>query len=102
MTFDPITVRELTMEETLSYKGVPVLKYTIRYPEFSSAVFRIAVHEMNRYYFARAALQRQRNRQLLYPQAVRDYEYAAAHDYPFRQYEAVMVHTVTYNENCVL
>ena len=38
MTFGPITVRELVMEETLNYKGVPVLKYTIRY-RFSSAVF---------------------------------------------------------------
>lgn len=102
MTFGPITVSELVMEETLNYKGVPVLKYTIRYPEFSSAVFRITVHEMNRYYHARAALQRQRYRQLLYPQAARDYDYATAHDYPFRQYEAVMAHTATYNENCAL
>jgi hypothetical protein len=102
MMFGPITIREQTMEETLYHKGEPVLKYTIRYPEFSSAVFRIAAHEMNRYYQARTALQRQRYRQILYPQAVRDFDYAASHDYPFREYEAMMVHTVTYNKNCTV
>jgi hypothetical protein len=90
------------MEETMYHKGEPVLKYTVRYPEFSSAVFNIAAHEMSRYYRTRAALQRQRYRQILYPQAIRDYGYATAHDYPFREYEAMMVHTITYNENCAV
>ena len=102
MIGDPITVRELVMEETILYKNVPVLKYTIRYPEFSSAVFRIAVNEMNLYYRTRAMLQRQRYRQILYPQAVRDHDYAVSHDYPFHAYEAMMVHTVTYNQNCTV
>lgn len=102
MIGDPIIVREQVMEETLLHKGVPVLTYTIRYPEFSSAVFRIAVNEMNRYYHSRAALQRQRYRQILFPQAVRDYEYATSHDYPFHAYEAMMVHTITYNQNCTV
>jgi hypothetical protein len=102
MIFGPIAVSEQVMEETMRHKGEPVLAYTIRYPEFSSALFRTAAHEMSRYYRTRAALQRQRYRQILYPQAVRDFEYAAAHDYPFRQYEAMMVHTVTYNQNCAV
>ncbi len=102
MIGDPIAVREQVMEETMMYQNEPVLKYTIRYPEFTSAVFRVAVNEMNRYYRTRALLQRQRYRQILYPQAVRDFESARSHDYPFHGYEAMMVHTITYNENCTV
>jgi len=102
MIFGPIIVNEQVMEETMYHKGEPVLKYTIRYPEFSSAVFSIAANEMSRYYRTRAALQRQRYRQILYPQAVRDFGYAISHDYPFRQYEAVAAYTLTYNQNCTV
>lgn len=102
MIGDPITVREQVMEETMLYKNEPALKYTIRYPQFSSVIFRAAASEMNRHYRAGAALQRQRFRQVLYPQAVRDYDYALSHDYPFHTYEAMLVHTVTYNQNCAV
>ena len=102
MIGDPIAVHEQVVEETMYYKGEPVLKYTIRYPEFSSAIFRIATNEMNRFYRTRAALQRQRFRQVLYPQAIRDFDFAASHDYPFHTYEAMMVHTITYNQNCTV
>ena len=102
MIGEPIIVREQVMEDKMLYKNVPVLTYTIRYPEFSSAVFRIATNEMNLYYRTRAALQRQRYRQILYSQAIRDHDYATSHDYPFHAYEAVMVHTITYNQNCTV
>ncbi len=102
MIYDPISVDERVIEQEMYHRDERVLTYSIRYPEFASAIFRPAANAMNRHYRLRAALQRQRYRQNLYPQAVRHYEYAVSRNNPFHAYEAVINHFITYNGDCTV
>ena len=64
------TISPDTLSNILYYKDIPVFRYTIRYPVFTSDCSQTAVAFINGYYADLAAGKEDYCRTVLYPQAV--------------------------------
>lgn len=94
---------EINMYEyrkTFSYNNTEMLKLTIIYPQISlynlQAEYKINTRiNMDVSNFKRYA-------KYLFKQAIKSYTESQNKGYPFREYEAYMDYSITYNENCFL
>lgn len=97
-----LIVKENILQKDMYFKEQLVLSYTIKYPSFISARFRLFLRELNNYYKTQAMTYVRINIMNLYKMAIEEYEYSMANDFPVRAYEAVTDYTVTYNQNCII
>jgi len=86
----------------MKYKGQVILKYTVYYPYLTSEHNLLILDQLNAYYGTKAMIYMNKNVKNLYQQAMVDYEYATANQFPVRQYEAYVDFVVTYNRDCIL
>ena len=94
--------QSMTIKKNLYYGSIPVLTYTIHYPQFSSGIFPIAVWKINEYYLEKALKEQQYFEHCLYREAVKTYRDMIENGFPFHAFEAVSTYTLTYQENCTL
>ncbi|HPU62931.1 MAG TPA: DUF3298 and DUF4163 domain-containing protein [Mobilitalea sp.] len=90
------------MIQEMHYKEQVILTYTVYYPYLSSAYNLLILEQINAYYRTKAMMYINKEIKNLYLQAMVDYEYALANQFPFRQYEVYADFTVTYNRDCIL
>ncbi|MFT4146660.1 MAG: DUF3298 and DUF4163 domain-containing protein [Mobilitalea sp.] len=102
MPGNDVIVKERTLEQDLYYKNTKVMHYSIKYPHFISNTYHTLANKLNNYYRTKAVMYQRTNIMQLYQEAMVDYEYSVANDFPVHEYEAVTEYTVTYNENCML
>jgi hypothetical protein len=95
-------VREQVLQQDLYYKGYRIMTYTIKYPEMISDRFQILAEKLSALYRARASMYEKSTIHKLYQQAMVEYEYSIANDFPIREFEVYMDYKVTYNQNCTL
>lgn len=102
MPSNEVIVKERILEQDLYYKDTKVMHYSIKYPHFNSDAYHTLTNKLNNYYRTKAVMYQRTNIMQLYQEAMVDYEYSIANDYPVHEYEAIVEYTVTYNKNCVL
>ncbi len=102
MPSNGVVIKERTLEQDLYYKNTKVMHYSIKYPHFISDTYHTLANKLNSYYRTKAVMYQRTNIMQLYQEAMVDYEYSIANDFPVHEYEAVTEYTVTYNENCML
>lgn len=90
------------IEKEMHYGDTVVLHYKINYPQFCSLNFTSAICRMNRFYRDKAAAFQRYCETKLYQSAVKDYLYSVANGFPVRAYEALLVYTVTCNQDCII
>ena len=95
-----ISMREV--KRTLSYQNVPVLSFSVQYPEIGLAANKVAQIRINNEIRSQVAEFTKSVATSLYRQAVENYKNAQQNGYPFHAFEAVLNYTVTYNQNCHL
>ena len=84
------------LSDTLTYENVPVLSYKINYPQFQSNRNNSFVTKLNVFYKENAYLMLDYIKDILYKQAVEQYQYSKENNYPVIPYEAVITYQVTY------
>lgn len=97
-----IFVIKNVLTQDMYHKDQIILKYTIYYPQFSSTYDLLILDQLNAYYSTKAMMYINKNINNLYQQAMVDYEYSVANNFPVRQYEVYVDFQVTYNWNCIL
>ena len=95
------TILKKILANTMTSNNVPVLTYKIDYPSFTSTCSAEAAQNINRYYEDQARAEQSRFRTELYPEAVKQAEFAKENRYPFHPYEAISEFHVTCNSACV-
>ena len=97
-----IFVTKNVITQEMHYKDQVILKYTIYYPHLLSKHNLLILDQINAYYRTKAMMYINKNIKNLYQQAMVDYEYAKANQFPVRQYEIYADFYVTYNRDCIL
>lgn len=97
-----IVVTDRVIANELYYKEQPILTYTVHYPHFSSEANLLLLDQLNAFYSTKALMYIKKEIMNLYQQAMVDYEYARANQFPLRQYEVFADFQVTYNRDCIL
>lgn len=103
MEANNIIVTEHTYESERLYKDQLVLKYTIKYPQFSTdEFFQPFIIRLNYLYSTKVSLYQMTEINKLYQLAVQDFENSQANNYPFQPYELYITYEITLNANCTL
>lgn len=89
------------LRNTLSFNGIPVMVYNIKYPVFTSTCSQAAVRSINQFYSSLAKEKEDYCKTVLYPQAVESARYIQNNDPPFHSYEYDMVYKVTFSSGCI-
>jgi hypothetical protein len=97
-----VTVNTLVLKDQLKYEGVVLVDYEIKYPEFKSSSYQLALPVINKYYKAKAQEFLMYIRTEMFTMAVEQYKQDIANGYPVRVYEAMQVFEMTYNLNCII
>ncbi|NLP35706.1 MAG: DUF3298 and DUF4163 domain-containing protein [Clostridiales bacterium] len=95
-------VKEQVAQQDLYYKGHKVMSYTIKYPQFLSDTFQTLADKLNSLYRTKAYMYEKKTVNRLYQQAMAEYEYSVANNFPIREFEVYEDYTITYNQNCAL
>ena len=95
------TITELTLNDSMFYRNIPVFTYHITYPSFSTTCVLAAAQAANTYYMQLAKTTEQYCRTVLYPQAVESARYIPANYPPFNRYTLDMTYHITYNSGCI-
>ncbi|MFT4107786.1 MAG: DUF3298 and DUF4163 domain-containing protein [Lacrimispora sp.] len=95
------TISQKTRSDIMVYRDIPVLTYTIYYPEFTSTCSQSAVQSINRFYAFQAKNKETYCRTVLYQQALEQAQYVQANQFPFHGYEFMSVYKITYNNCCI-
>ncbi|MBR0596668.1 DUF3298 and DUF4163 domain-containing protein [Sinanaerobacter chloroacetimidivorans] len=98
----PASISIITIESEMYHNSVPVLHYTIQYPQFMNRYHQKALNRINTYYKKMALEYQLQFETVMYCEAVNQYEYSIANDFPFHMYEALLNFQVTYNKDCVI
>ncbi len=102
MNSEPATVNKVTIESTMNYNDVPVLHYRIDYPQFHHTEYEDALKEINKLYREWALNLQRKYETINYREAISQYEYDEANQFPFHMHEAISAYEVTYNQNAVI
>lgn len=97
MTSEPVTVNKIVIESSMNYNDIPVLHYKIEYPQFRHPFYQNELNGINKWYQKQAEDLQNKYETELYREAVEQYEYSNANQFPFHMYDAVSVYEVTYN-----
>lgn len=95
------TVTENSLGNLMLYNDIPVLKYTIQYPSFTSTCKQAAVQFINEFYASLAKDKENYCHSVLYPQAVESARYIQKNYPPFHYYEFYMNYHITLNSGCI-
>ena len=95
------TISPNTLSSILYYKDIPVFRYSIRYPVFTSDCSRAAAARINAHYADLAAGKEDYCRTVLYPQAVEAARYIQDNHPPFEMYGFTTDYEVTFNSGCI-
>lgn len=95
------TISPNTLSSILYYKDIPVFRYSIRYPVFTSDCSRAAAARINAHYADLAAGKEDYCRTVLYPQAVEAARYIQDNHPPFEMYGFTSDYEVTFNSGCI-
>jgi len=97
-----LKVEERILHQELYYKESKLLTYTIKYPKFYSEEFALVVDKLNLLYRTKANVIIKTVVNNLYQQAMVEYEYSVANNFPIRVFEVYVDYSITYNKNCTL
>ena len=95
------TISPNTLSSIRYYKDIPVFRYSIRYPVFTSDCSRAAAARINAHYADLAAGKEDYCRTVLYPQAVEAARYIQDNHPPFEMYGFTSDYEVTFNSGCI-
>lgn len=101
-TNNQVHVEQEVISRDLYYDQIVLLSYTIQYPQFSSESFQPAVQCINQFYREKVIAYQLYFETKLFRQAMEQYQNAIENKYPVMKFEAFVVYTVTYNENCTI
>ena len=90
-----------SLNDTMFYQDIAVLKYNIEYPAFRSDCSQKAVETINQFYAFLAKSKENYCKLVLYPQAVEAARYIPKNSFPFHYYEFDMSYTITWNAGCI-
>lgn len=104
MNYEPVTVNQTTIGKLLNHKETLLLKYQIKYPQFTSDS-EYQQRPLNYINYAIRniviALIRKYNEEF-YEDALTQYYEAMVNNYPFNNFEAQVDYQITYNDNCII
>lgn len=95
------TITPRSLRSTLYCRDIPVLKYNIQYPSFTTTCSQEAAQSVNLYYADLANSMERYVQNILYPLAAESARYIQTNDPPFHSYEFEMSCRVTYNSGCI-
>ncbi len=95
-----VQYQTLEISEELFYRDTLLLRFSVKYPQFYSAVFPVGC--INQRYASLATAYAHHCREALFQQAKEQYEEDMQTGAPVRVFEAVTDYTVTLNEDCTL
>jgi len=95
------TISQRTLADTMLYRDIPVLIYTIHYPDFTTTCSQTAVQSINRFHLFQSKSAELYCRTVLYPQAVDQARYIQPNQFPFNSYEFLSTFQITYNSHCI-
>lgn len=87
--------------DTMLYHNIPVFRYHIAYPSFTSTCNQKAVETINEFYLSYARRKERFCRLNLYPQAVEAARYITDNNPPFNYYEFDVAYQITLNKGCI-
>lgn len=90
------------LKDTLTYDNVPVISYTINYPQFQSTTENSFINEINDHYRQNAYELTRYVKDTLYKQAVEQYNYSKENNYPIIPYEVFETYKITYLMDCYI
>ncbi len=96
------TISQKTRSDVMVYREIPVLTYTINYPEFTTTCSQSAAQSINQFYAFQAKNKEIYCRTVLYPQALEQAQYVQKNQFPFHGYEFMSVYEITYNNCCIV
>ncbi|MEY8355891.1 DUF3298 and DUF4163 domain-containing protein [Lachnospiraceae bacterium 54-53] len=95
------TISRRTLADTMLYQDIPVLTYTIHYPEFTTTCSQAAAQSINRFHAFQSKKSEAYCRTVLYPQAMEQARYVQKNQFPFHGYEFLSTYQITYNSDCI-
>lgn len=95
------TISQKTLTDIMKYNDIPVLTYTIHYPEFTTTCSQDAAKSINSFYAFEAKNAELYCRNELYPQAAEQARYVQKNQFPFHSYEFISDYQITYNNLCI-
>lgn len=95
------TVTQRSIHNTLYCRDIPVLKYHIRYPSFTTTCSQEAAQSINLHYGDLANSMERYVQNILYPLAAESARYIQKNDPPFHSYEFNMSYKVTCSSGCM-
>lgn len=95
------TVSSKALKDTMYFRTIPVFKYKICYPCFTTTYSMAAARNINSYYYHNARKTQEYCRTALFKQAVDTARYIPSSQPPFNSYEFDSVYRITYNLNCI-
>lgn len=102
MNNKPVTVNKVIIENTMSFEDTPVLHYRIEYPQFQDPVHQDALIPINEWYRRLAEELERKYETEVYQDAIVQYEYSVANQFPFHMYDALQIYEITYNQDDIL
>lgn len=91
-----------SLQDEMKYDGKTVLKYTIECPVLSSEHYQITLKKINDLHLKNALETEKFFRENLYNDAVDQYKYNVANNYPTKVLEGLVTYTITYNACCII
>lgn len=95
------TITQRALRNTLYCRNIPVLKYNIQYPSFTTTCSQESAQAINLHYADLANSMERHVQNVLYPLAAESARYIIKNDPPFHSYEFDMSYHVTYNSGCI-
>lgn len=95
------TMTQRALRNTLYCRDIPVLKYSIQYPNFTSTCSQEAAQTINLHYSDLANSMERYVQNVLYPLAAESARYISKNDPPFHSYEFDTSYKMTYNSGCI-
>lgn len=95
------TISQKTLTDIMRHDGIPVLTYTIHYPQFTTTCSPTSAQSINQFYEHQAKQTEIYCRTELYSQAAEQVLDAQENQFPFHSYEFLSVFHITYNTDCL-
>lgn len=95
------TVSPKTLKDTMFYHTIPVFKYKICYPCFTTTYSIAAARNVSSYYSLDARKTEEHCRTALFAQAADNARYIPSSQPPFNSYEFDSLYQITYNLDCI-
>ncbi len=95
------TISQKSLNDLMYYRTIPVFRYDINYPFFTTTCSSSAANSINSHYASLAKQKESYCRNTLFPQAAENAQFIQVNYPPFNTYEFHMTYEVTYNSNCI-